>query len=162
MKVLVEYFEIVISGGVGIFQVIYKNEMGEEQVNLVPTFGFDKDGNVLPRRAFMDYAPIKQEWLDKYILAEANSYYNSIKKGYVEVDVIDDMSRWEMIPRTKQVPITNKVDCIFVSVFKVKKVDDFNEVGIFATSSKCSVPQFSIKSDITRTETLSIDETSGQ
>lgn len=72
MKVIVQEYKVDVKG-IGTFSIM----SGDNDITL-PTFGFDKNGEVMSRReATIDgYAPLQREWVNKMIENAIESFKN--------------------------------------------------------------------------------------
>ena len=114
--IIVQKFNLIIEGN-GIFEV--QTTSGP---TIVPTFGFDKSGEVMSRRAAKidGYAPLEQEWIDKQIVLAADNFRQS---KYFARNISDE-------------------DPVYVAV--IRKTDAPNQIGIVVDSSPMLIENSSV------------------
>lgn len=77
MEIILQEYEVMIEGE-GIFYVSNENK----EKLMVPTFGFDNNGDVKNRKLGEKegYAPLKRSWIENQVKSAVDSYINDYKQ----------------------------------------------------------------------------------
>ncbi len=133
INIIVREFDIEING-----KGIFAGQTSSGEV-MVPTFGFNKNGEVQPRKiAEMEgCSPLQQEWIDKHIILAAEDFRKAIhQEAFIDGQGhMYDQDEYHRDAIPGEVPV-------YVAV--IKKSDTPNEIGLVSDSSPMSLENSSI------------------